>query len=182
MHNIFKRILIILFLSSCSINGNLKGLLSNYKKTKKEEPQLIVKLGQADSLIHLSYVKQVVLINGKQLKQALAQYEDAVVYFWQPNCHSKYCYALNLAQKYCEDRKIEFFVVAQYFDARKMTKNYELKRPIFGIDINYYHTNFTTKYVSRFSSDLTGSEDFSGNFAQFKAGNFRRFVTEIDSL
>ncbi|MCE7923271.1 MAG: hypothetical protein DYG98_09450 [Haliscomenobacteraceae bacterium CHB4] len=61
-------------------------------------------------------------------------------------------------QEYCNKNNVELFIVAEYYDYSNMILNPSIKRPIFGIDCNYYSTNLTKKYMSRFLIDLTGEK------------------------
>lgn len=176
---------IVILLSSCSINGNLKGLYSNLKKTKKENPALIGNANSSVSICQLSAARsntKVVLTNGSDLRKCAGLYDQVLVYFWQPNCHGKYCYSLNGIQDFCTKRQIELFVVAEYFDSQRMLAPNTLDRPIFGIDTKYYKSNLTKRYLSKFVAELTARDERDKNFVLFKQGAFVKFFHEIDSL
>ncbi|MBV6443444.1 MAG: hypothetical protein EPGJADBJ_05192 [Saprospiraceae bacterium] len=150
--------IVIITLSTCSINGSFQGLYSYYDKTVKISPTLIKKpqgsvcaLLQSDSAIIYS-------INGKELKPCIEQFEKSIVYIWRPKCHSSICISPINMQEYCNKNRIELFIIAEYYDYSNMILNPPIKRPIFGIDCDYYSTNLTKKYISKFLIDLTGEE------------------------
>lgn len=175
----------LLILSSCKINGTLQGLVSNYKKTKNENPNLLVKLNDSSNVC-MSLTQNnnsVLIINGKQLKQCLSENKKALLYIWEPKCKSKFCYDLNTLQKRCDEAGFELYIIAEYYDSPLMGKKYELKRPILGIDTKYYHSNMTAKYTSRFFSDLMAEEEKSDKrLIYFEKGFFVKSVALFDEL
>ena len=87
-----------------------------------------------------------------------------MVFIWRPNCHGKYCLSPEIVQRVCDEKGIELFVVAEYFDNEKISISYDIKRPVFGIDVNYYKCNQTSKYLAKFKFDLTGKNTENGEF------------------
>lgn len=180
-----KTILFSLFffqlLSSCSINGNFQGLYSYYDKTKSENPNLLV---ETDSIINICEIEKketpkVYIINGKDLKECIKKFDDLLIYIWSPKCKSKFCYPLNVLQQNCNNNKIELIVVSEYYDNELMQIEYGINKPIFGIDTNYYNTNTTSKYLSKFIFDLTSIENIEGRLLYFKNGVFVKVTNEL---
>ena len=190
MKNLLKVGLIIftILLNSCgfiSINGSLQGITSYYDSTIEINPNLITRLNDSISIcdIEPSDSIKVVLTNGKEIKKCIAQYDKAIVYIWSPYCSSKYCYSPTLLQYECDKNNIELFIVAEYFDSKKMTVNYSLNKPIFGIDIKYYKSNLTSKYLSKFIFDLTLEEkEVTKDLIYFNNGNYIKSFRDIDDL
>lgn len=85
-----------------------------------------------------------------------------MVYFWNPNCSADVCIPPNYAQEFCSRHGINLFVIAVYYDYSKMSYNFDLNRPVFGIDTEYYKTNLTAKYLDRFKVHLLG-ENYAGD-------------------
>ncbi|MCC7467032.1 MAG: hypothetical protein IT261_12220 [Saprospiraceae bacterium] len=151
-------ILFMLSFISCSINGSFQGLYSYYDKTNMRAPYLIQK--PASPLCNLIQPDTPVVyaINGMELKNCLAQFEKSLVYIWRPKCTSDICVSPKDLQKFCQSNNIELFIVAEYYDYENMTLNFPIKRPIFGVDCEYYSTHLTQKYVSMFLTDLIGEK------------------------
>lgn len=175
--------LCLIGLISCKIEGNLKGLFSNYKNTKSLSPNLIVssdKTSYCDSTFLDSNL--VVLINHSELLECIQRHDNSIVYIWKPNCHGNYCYSPKLIQQKCKEHKITLFLVAEYFDSEKMSFNYHIEKPILGIDTHYYKTNLTSKYLKRFILGLTNQENIHNDFLRFKNGEFIESFQFIDSI
>jgi hypothetical protein len=125
---------------------------------------------------------KVYLVNGTTLKQCIGDKKDVVLYIWKPACQGKLCYSLNALQEKCKATHKALFVVAEYYDGERMAVHYNIERPIFGIDVNYYNTNLTSKYLPKFLYDLTAQKAVTGSLIYFKDGNFVRSYSSIDSL
>ncbi len=166
--------LLIFFSISCSVNGNFKGLYSYYDKTKSESPNLLAYPDIHTTICELknNTTPKIYITNGKELKKCLINYENLILFIWSPKCKSKYCYSLNLLQQNCNRNKIELIIVSEYYDTELMQIKYELKNPILGIDTNYYKSNKTSNYVSKFIFDLTSIEHIDGRLLHFKNGEF----------
>ncbi len=144
--------------TSCSIRGSFQGLYSYQDKTSKIAPHLIQQptspictLAQPDSAV-------VYLVNGADLKKCVEQQNKSLVYLWRPKCSSDICVSPGVLQSFCEKKGIELFIVAEYYDYEIMSLHHLTKRPILGIDCNYYSSHLTQKYVSRFLADILGPE------------------------
>jgi hypothetical protein len=62
-----------------------------------------------------------------------------------------------------------------------MELKYDINRPIFGIDIDYYKSSLTSKYLSKFIYDITGKIDgFENRFFYFENGVFLQSYNTID--
>lgn len=190
MIKLFLCALLTILCQSCisiNINGSFRGLYSYYKKTKEENPTLLIRPEANSSVCTLtnSSSPNVYMINGKSLKECISQEQDAIVYIWDINCGSKYCYTPEIVQIACEDKNISLYIVAEYYDSEPMMINYNTEKPIFGIDTEYYKSNLTHKYLSKFIDDLTGQKETTYGFFHFKDGNFvKRFksVNYIDTI
>ena len=180
LYKIVVGLLIVWFCYSCSglINFNpedpLKGFISRYSDTQKNYPGLLVKTDPSSSVCDLRYAEHspVYLVNGLQIQQCLKNYDDAIVYIWDAHCTSKRCYSPGLLQRFCNTKNVELFVVAEYFDGEELTQFYEIEHPLYGIDTEYYKTNFIEKYVGKFEADLAVGEDRPGRMLYFKKGKY----------
>jgi hypothetical protein len=181
---------LLIFLSSCTINGTLQGLFSYYNKTKKESSISFVRINSIkDSSILKSDSTIVLLANGTELNNCLQKYEKSVVYIWAPKCKSKYCYSLNLLQEICRQQEVELFIVAEYYDSYYMSKQYSISHNLIGIDVKYYRSNITSKYLSEFIFDLTNGaykydvkNNVYCNFLRFNNGEFVKAFMSIEDL
>jgi len=177
----------VIFLNSCSFNGTLQGLFSYYNKTSKISEIRFVPIENNDKFNSFSNNDSAIIYitNGNQLHKYLEKYEKSIVYIWSPKCKSTFCYSLNLIQKICKTNNAELFIVAEYYDAYFMSKNYTIDHPIMGIDVKYYKTNITSKYLGKFILDLTNHSnnyDNYGNFLSFNKGKFERTFNNIDDI
>lgn len=157
--------------------SSFRGLYSYYEREKKQNPDLFVKDNNGRCDIKNDH--RVHLINGNTLKECLKNKEQAVVYIWTINCHSKVCIPLDNLQKLCDEKKVDLYVVAEYYDAAKMKLDYNIERPIFGIDTEHYHSNLTSKYLKSFLKDLTQKENTTGRYLYF---NKDSLVQDYDSF
>ncbi|HNY45193.1 MAG: hypothetical protein QM212_02740 [Bacteroidota bacterium] len=187
---IFLFLIFISSLTSCSINGSFQGLFSYYKKTKKEGKINFLKFDtNNDYLNSYSDSTTIVLSNGKEIKKYLKNFEKSIIYIWSPKCKSRFCYSLNLLQEICSQKGIELFVVAEYYDSKYMSKNYKISHLIIGIDTQYYKTNLTSKYLSKFIKDLidevddtTFKEIYNAKFFSFRNGKFEKSFDSIEDI
>lgn len=140
--------------SSCSINGNFKGLYSYYKKSYKQDKNLFVNSDEIKKLCELTNDKKVIIIKGTEIKKCLEKTGKSIVYIWGPICKSKNCYPLSIVQSYCDLKKIDLFIIAEYYDIEQMKVSHNIKKPIFGIDTKYYKTNRTQKYLQKLYQEL----------------------------
>jgi hypothetical protein len=88
-------------------------------------------------------------------------------------------------QNRCLQNNIELFVVAEYYDAALMNIDYLLKKPLFGIDVEFYNTNLTEKYLNLFVSGITSNQTIEGSFIHFINGKYIKSfkkINEIDEL
>lgn len=176
--------------SSCSFNGTLQGLFSYYNKTKQDSEINFVEFSSfEDCKKLLSDSASILVANGKEIKNCLSKYQNSVVYIWTPKCKGKYCYSLNLLQETCNQKGYELFIVAEYFDAYYMSKYYEITHPIIGIDVKFYKTNLTSKYLSKFIFELTDGKykydiknDSYCNFLCFANGELKKTIMSIEEL
>jgi hypothetical protein len=66
-----------------------------------------------------------------------------------------------------------------------MQYHYNLANNIFGIDVEYYKTNLTTKYLDLFFNDIDSKmvySKISDKFLEFKNGEFVRSYENINQL
>jgi hypothetical protein len=147
--------------SACRISGSLQGLYSYYNKTAKKAPALIKKPeGSICSLIQTD-TPAIYTINGIDLKNCIGHFERSLVYVWRPKCSSDVCISPINLENICRAKNIELFIVAEYYDYETMILTHPVKRPVFGIDCDYYSSNLTKKYLSRFLCDLLGEKKVS---------------------
>ena len=179
-------LLLITFLLSSCISGSFKGLYGYYNKTRSESPNLIVEpeFSSRYNLCSINYTDstKIFVVNGIELRKCISNFDHAVLFIWKPNCHSQFCYSLNAVQQLCRDKNIELYIVAEYYDSKKMETNYILKRPIYGVNTKYYRTNLTARYLEKFLQDIAGVHETSGNFLRFRNGKFMESFQDIDNL
>ena len=175
---------ILVLFSSCKISGSFQGLYGYYHKTIKENPNLVTKYN-SETDCDLAIENKVISINHINLKNCLNQHSKTLIYIWKPKCKSEFCYALNIIQDRCLKNNVELYVVAEYYDSKLMSIDYNLQRSIYGIDVEYYKTNLTEKYLPLFINGLTSSELVHENFIFFENGNYKKTfqkINEIDAL
>lgn len=74
------------------------------------------------------------------------------------------------------------YVVAEYYDIQLMQINYKLKKPISGIDVEYYNSNKTAKYLSKFIYDLTAESNLPGRLIYFEEGVFKKSLESTEEI
>ncbi|WP_445722103.1 hypothetical protein [Flavobacterium sp.] len=173
-------IVLLLSLSSCSINGGFQGLYSYYKKTKKENPNLFV--NSNDLECNDFERNKINVLTGNKILSCIKNDERALVYIWAPKCKNQYCFPLEVIQQKCNENDVKLYVVSEYYDLNLMEEKYNLENPIFGIDTEYYKTNLTDKYLKKFIFDLTRDENIYSRFYCFKNGVFKKSFDSIDTI
>jgi hypothetical protein len=176
--------IVLMFCTTCSIKGSFQGLYSYYSKTKSQDPQLLV---VPDALISVCEINKpdtprIIVINGSMLKECIMANNKAVVYLWAPKCKGKFCYSLNFLQQKCDTKGVTLYVVAEYYDTQLMQINYKINKPISGIDVEYYNSDRTSKYLSKFIYDLTLRSNISGRLIYFEDGVFKRSFESIEEI
>src|SRR4030095_7181358 len=157
----FTVVIMLMFCTACSIKGSFQGLFSYYSKTRSEDPQLLIVPDASTSLCEINNpdTPRILVINGSMLKECIKTNSKAVVYLWAPKCKGKFCYSLNFLQQKCDRKGVTLYIVAEYYDTQLMQINYQLNKPISGIDVAYYNSNKTSKYLSKFIYDLTSRSE-----------------------
>jgi hypothetical protein len=177
-------VIILMSCTACSIRGSFQGLYSYYSKTNSQNPQLLVIPDTSTPLceINKSDMPRIYVIKGSKLKECIITNDKAVVYLWAPKCKSKFCYPLNFLQQRCDLKGVTLYIVAEYYDAELMQINYKISKPISGIDVGYYNSNRTSKYLSKFIYDLTSRSDMAGRFIYFEDGVFKKSFESIEEI
>ena len=180
----FFGIIVLMFCAACSIKGSFQGLYSYYSKTKSQDPQLLIVPDTSTSLweINKPDTPRIVVTNGNRLKECIKANNKAVVYLWAPKCRDKFCYSLNFLQQKCDTKGVALYIVAEYYDTQLMQINYKINKPISGIDVEYYNSNKTSKYLSRFIYDLTSKSDPVGRLIYFEDGVFKKSFGSIEEI
>lgn len=162
----------ILF-SSCVVHISLGGLFGYQNKMVKENSKIFYNLPDSSKYndVILSDSTKVVITNGIKIKESLKQSKNTLVYIWSPNC-SNNCTSLSTLNYLCDSLGIDLIIVAEYYDEKKMSRNYSLKKPIVGIDTHYYKSRFTSKYLRNFLFDLTNQNLEFQPFLVFKSDKF----------
>lgn len=175
----------IISLTSCGIKGRFYGLYGYYEKAVSENPNLFVNTEDSN----VNYLKdgrfknKVLVTNGKYLKKYLIDSPYSIVYIWKPKCQSSVCIPLNLLENKCDSKSLDLFVVSEYYEAKRMAANTHLKNNIFGIDVKYYKSSLTKKYLSAFLADLTGVHSVNeNNYLLFKYGIFQNSFSTFPEI
>lgn len=173
-----------MFCAACSIKGSFRGLYSYYSKTRSQDPQLLIFPDFSTPWCEISRSDPpgILVINGNRLKECIKTNNKAIVYLWAPKCKSKFCYPLNFLQQTCDTKGTTLYVVAEYYDIQLMQINYKLKKPISGIDVEYYNSNKTAKYLSKFIYDLTAESNLPGRLIYFEEGVFKKSLESTEEI
>jgi hypothetical protein len=178
-------IFLIILQTSCSIKGKFYGLYGYYSDAVKANPSLFIKTNgdiQNCDFSDTIYKGKVIVTNGECLKKCLNYNLNTVVYIWSPKCSSKICYPLEIIQNQCSLKKVNLFIVAEYYEPKLMAENYNLNNPLFGIDTEYYNSSLTKQYLSHFLYDLTGIKTIEKKYLFFQNGIFQGEYTSIDEI
>lgn len=175
-------IFLFFIVTSCLIQ--ITGFTSNYKNVKLGSPQLIKKIHPDHLICEAAYSDscKVVLVNGKQLKSCIQEKDRVILYIWDGNCSSSYCYGLDRVQAYLNEKGIALYVVAEYYDQQLLNAFYNLQYPIFGIDTEYYNTNLIGKYVKKFLADLSIKKQDSNRMIYLEKGKFVKTFQILEKI
>lgn len=164
-------ILIVMFAINACVRVNLHGLTSGYRKeilkTSIVFTDDLTKMNAFDSKI-------IYTVNGNTLRNKLENYDNALVYFWSPFCSGTSCISLDAAQRICDEKKLELFVVADCYDNNIPYFNAKTKNPILAMDHQYYKSNLAQKVENRFTEDLIQIQDtiITFRFLHFSNGKY----------
>lgn len=173
----------ISFAGCVHVNGELKGLYGYREKTANAHPGLLQNVPDSALCRFPKPQKPLVLVsNGKALKACVSQSAHAIVFVWDPLCKGARCYPPNAIQAACRKRKLELYVVAEFYDGGKMMRNYGLDHPIIGVDTDFYRSNLTQTYLKRFFEDLIGQPFERYNIFRFDQGKLTRAFDDIEQI
>lgn len=175
---LFSIIISFCLIQSCKlilIKGNLKGLTSNYDKTKKECRNLINdSFNQTKSHPRNGSVN---VVNGNQLSVIIKRSNKALVYIWSPTCKSKFCPSLQFIKTQCEANFITLYIVLEFYDCSFYNQILANNLCVYGVDTKYYQTEFTQKYINKFLVDITGVDNIQMGDERlyfFENGQYKR--------
>ena len=141
----------VILLNSCTI----RGFFSDYKHLTEEEKTKIHFIETNEDICKLKKDGKIYAITGHQLNNCVAKNEKVMIYQWVPHCHGETCYPLSHVQKYCNSHGLDFYVVASYYDAKRMFAEQEnIDMPLFSINENYYKAKIRSRYTKLFMRDL----------------------------
>ncbi len=183
--NLYLLFFLLFLCSSCSINGGFEGLYSYYSKTESKNPNLFYKPDNNESICTIKKHElkpQIIIINGIDIKKCMSTNKNSLIYLWSPKCKSKICYPLEIIQSFCNSKNIDLYVVAEYYNLEQMEVNYTISRPIFGVDVNYYKTSLTKKYIKKFLNDLESDSTTINRYFYFKNGSFVKSYESVYDL
>lgn len=185
---VFLITITVCIFSSCLVHhpGDLRGLYSYYKVTKKQHPSFIQRPDSSLCSIQPKEPFIIYKVRAEELRKCFTNNTKSLVYYWSPNCRAPVCIPPNYAQEFCSRHGIDLFVIACYYNYDKMSFNFELDRPIFGVDTEYYKTNLTDRYLKRFKADLRGEnsiiESDFGRFHLFKSDSLVKIESKIENI
>lgn len=197
MKNLLFTLSYLCLLTACSIQGSFQGLTSYYDRTARDSSIVYVPFESYhqpfdstvafDSTMTKSDPGVVVIANGKELRSILAPNRTSVVYLWSPRCKSDLCYSIRAIEELVKERDFDLYVVAEYYDAEKMKEVHPQHHPILGIDVKYYHTDYTSKYLRLFLEDLTLDQfekqrNEKINFLVFEGYQYVKNIVSLEEL
>lgn len=174
----------ILIHSSCSINGSFQGLYGYQDKVENMNPDLIQRPNSSICNLVNPNSPTIYKINGLELKQCIESIDRSLIYIWRPNCSSSICVPPETIENLCNNRNVELFIVAEYYDLKKMEIKYSIERPIFGIDCKYYNSNLTKTYLTEFLKDVIGNPGLKVNkqYYLFENGELLIMGNDIEQI
>ncbi len=167
----FFILLSFLLFTSCQFLGSFQGLTSYRHQIEDQNDIDVQEFSCHQEIFNKPTVE---IVNGKQLKQCLASSINTAVYLWKPNCTSKVCIDIALADKMFYEKNITLFIVAEYYDFKKMSAVTNLTSKLCGIDTYYYKTDFTSRYLKLFFKDVLHSDE--------KVTDYKFFIFENGTL
>lgn len=161
----------LLFLNSC-ISISISGFNSGYKKLSPGQQSRVVFVKEGEPICNIPNDKRIYAIHASQLLQCLKDNDTSVVYRWSPECHSKVCISLPMAQHYCDVHHYKLYVVQEYYDFARADPQNTNPTPLFATNHKYYKTDYCNKYERLFANELAGhklsKEDRFHRFLFFK--------------
>lgn len=179
----------IFFIYSCNINildidASTKGVFGHMDRIEKSNPNLIKEYKA--SICSLEYATKILSINGEQLNECLKQLDYTLIYIWGPLCKSQVCISPELFEQTANSLGVEYYIVLEYYEIKSITENYNISRPIFGVNCKYYRTNFVKSYITKFFNDVSNGESKykydNGRFLIYKEDSLIKQVTNINDV
>jgi|GEM_PF-724728 hypothetical protein len=181
MRYLFAIIAAMLFAQGC--NAQMVGLTSGYNQLSETEKADV--LFNTKDICDMPNDHKIVAINGKQLKECLAQTDSAMVYRWVPHCNGKACVPLNVCRAYAARHNLKLYIVAEEYDYESMQGQNSGDKPVFVIDHKHYKANLRSRYSKKFARDLMGdaiSKDRELYYALFMVFHKDQFVRTIPTV
>jgi hypothetical protein len=148
--------IILLLASACQIE--IRGLVSNSQRAKKEAPEFIQSLDYSTSVGTANYREEqpVRVVQAKDIKACITRQSKILIYQWAPHCKSNGCYLPDVLQTWCTENEVDLYLIAEYYDWAYLLKPYGLEKPILMVDHKYYTTTWINGYFSKFYQELIG--------------------------
>jgi len=172
---------LLLLVNSCSINGSFQGLYGYQDSVAKKNPELIKRPTVDICDITNPKTPTIYSVTGNDVRNCINNMERSLLYIWRPKCSSKICIPLESIQNICNIHGIELFIVAEYYDYGTMNIRYSIDRPAFGIDCQYYKSNLTKTYLSKFLYEVLGSNETLSN-DYFFLFNYENLMAKGESI
>lgn len=169
---------------SCSVE--IKGLWTGYKHLTEEDKKEVVFVDEEVPISNLPQDHKVYVVNGNQLRKALAENDSSVVYRWSPNCSHEYCILIQACQEYCKRHNYKLYVVADYFDMGPMRAQNVADFPMLIPNHFHYHRRYAGSVMREFTEDLLQrklekDEKFAGRFMIFYKDQLVRYKRDLYS-
>lgn len=171
---ILSLILSLCIFSSCKVVGYSDGF--NHLSSK-EKNNIQVPYSSIDSLKNNGKIYK---INVGQLKQALNNKKDAIVYEFITFCTQEYCQNPSVLEKNLKKANCDLYVIATLYD--NVFNFNVLNKPIFTIDNSLYNTRVRSKYEKVFFNELTGTTQKQRGWGSYHYFHKGKYITTFNDI
>lgn len=148
-------LLISLFiLTSCKL-FDFNGITNDYDELSDQEKMMIMQLSNFENLNN-DFIYEV---SGPQILKELKTNKKSLVYVFANGCSSGLNTSLDQIEYYAEEYGYELYLIMSGYSRLEATISQSLDTPLFAINVDYYKTNKSRKYLRAFQKDL-GYDNF----------------------
>ncbi|MBT4339723.1 MAG: hypothetical protein HOD63_14115 [Bacteroidetes bacterium] len=160
---------ILLLFSSCIVTRT-PGFYIGYNQLTDSEKQNIEIVDQDSCICNLGKNGKIHVINGEQLRDCLKSNDTSIIFKWGPNCSSKSCILISACQDYCSLKNYNLYVIADYYDIKKMQSQNVSDFPMLIANHNFYKRQYANSLNKKFINDVLNGQSIN------KENMYNRFL------
>lgn len=123
--------------------------------------------------------QKVYFITPEQLKTALANEDQSLIYIWAPYCTGSKCYSLETIREQAAALQMKLYVVAEALNQTLIEAQTNNTSILFSMHLNDNKKRSNEMYKKEFIKNLTEQNEQSGRYIWFQNGKFVKTTEDI---